>query len=410
MEELFKLALGVVEPWYVKELRFDVESKRLDIELDFRKGSKFSRDEGSEVVWSVHDTIEKTWKHLRFFEHECYLHARVPRIKDDKGITMIMPPWNGKTAGFTLLFEALILQLAKQMPVLHVAKLGNISEYKVWRILDLYIDAARYYEDFSKVKSVGIDETSISKGHKYVSLFVDLAERKTIHVEEGKGSEVIKNFADILPSFNADKLQISDVSCDMSPAFIKGVKENLPNARITFDKFHIIKIINEAVDEIRRIEAKDNPILKNSRYVFLKNEINLTAQERKKKQELMNMENLNLKSMKALQIRENFQQIYQTKTREEFILWFKKWYLWVMQTGLQPMQKAANTIRKHWKGVVAWKESQINNGLLEGLNSVVQAAKRKARGYKPQHFITITYLITAKLNFNLINKHLPTRF
>ncbi len=394
----------------MKGLRFDVGSKRLDIELDFKKGSRFNRDNGSEVLWPVHDTIEKTWKHLSFFEHECYLHARVPRIKDDKGIAMIMPPWNGKVAGFTLLFEALILQLAKQMPVDNVAKLANVSGYKVWKILDLYIDAARYYEDFSEVKTVGIDETSVSKGHNYVSLFVDLAERKTIHVEEGKGSEVIKSFADILPAFSADKSQITDVSCDMSPAFIKGVKENLPNAKITFDKFHIIKIINEAVDEIRRIEAKDNPILKNSRYVFLKNEINLTVQERKKKQELMNMENLNLKSMKALQIRENFQQIYQTKTREEFILWFKKWYLWVMQTGLKPMQKAADTIRRHWKGVLAWKESQINNGLLEGLNSVVQAAKRKARGYKPKHFITIVYLTTAKLNFNLINKHLPTRF
>jgi transposase len=199
------------------------------------------------------------------------------------------------------------------------------------------------------------------------------------------------------------------VSCDMSPAFISGVKKNLPNARITFDKFHVMKIINGAVDQVRREEAKTNPLLKQTRYIFLKNEENLTKKQLKKKQELLDMKDINLKSVTALQMRENFQQIYHAGDEATFVALLESWYLWVSKSGMDPMEDAAKTIKNHWDGIVSWKESQINNGILEGLNSVVQAAKRKARGYGKKHFKTIAYLITGKLDFTKINKnYLPT--
>jgi transposase len=191
----------------------------------------------------------------------------------------------------------------------------------------------------------------------------------------------------------------------MSPAFIKGVADNLPNAQITFDKFHILKIINEAVDEVRREEAKTNPLLAGKRYVFLKNEANLSAKQKLQKQELL-LPELNLKSMRALRMREGFQQIYLVASQFEFEKYLRQWVDWVSKCGLKPMEKAAHMVMRHWDGIVRWKQSQINNGILEGLNSVIQAAKRKARGYKPAHFATITYLLTANLNLNSINHHL----
>jgi transposase len=200
---------------------------------------------------------------------------------------------------------------------------------------------------------------------------------------------------------------ITDVSCDMSPAFIKGITEQLPHAQITFDKFHILKIINEAVDDVRRSEAKKNPILKGCRYVFLKNESNLTAPQKAHKEKLL-LSGFNLKSMRALSIRESFQQIYHAESLETFTMLLKRWYYWATHSQLPPIKKVAKTIKNHWNGVVRWKESQINNGILEGLNSIVQAAKRKARGYKTKHFKTIAYLITGNLNFNRLNSHLPT--
>ncbi len=312
--------------------------------------------------------------------------------------------------GFTLLFEALIMKLVAQMAVNNVADLLKISDDKIWQMLDIYTHGARADEDYSDIKTVGIDETSIARGHQYISLFVDLHKKKTIFVTEGKDSGTVADFAIDLKEHNAAPEQIKEVSCDMSPAFIKGVTEQLPNAKITFDKFHILKIINEAVDKVRRAEAVDNPLIKKTRYIWLKNDSNLTEKERAKKAEL-SMPKLNLKSMRAMHIRENFQAIYLADTVDEFKNLLQKWYLWATKSRLQPIIAAAKTIKNHWDGIIRWKISQINNGILEGLNSVLQAAKRRARGYKAKHFTNIAYLITGKLDFSVVNRHcLPTGF
>jgi transposase len=130
-------------------------------------------------------------------------------------------------------------------------------------------------------------------------------ERKTIHIADGKGHETVKDFTSYLEEHQAEPDQITSESFDMSPAFIKGVQTFLPKADITFDKFHIVKIINEGVDLVRREEAKTNPLLKKTRYIFLKNDENLTQKQREKKQELQ-LSELNLKSMEALRMRETF--------------------------------------------------------------------------------------------------------
>jgi transposase len=410
MEDVFKLALGVESPWFVVSTKFDLENKRLDIMLDFKRGSRFevTCNDGVMRACPVHDTIEKTWRHLNFFQHECYLHARVPRVKTDEGdVVMVMPPWAGKLLGFTLLFEALLLQLCRHMPISQVGRITGVSDFKLWRLLDLYVDAARYSEDCSDVTAIGMDETSIAKGHDYISLFVDMNQRKTLHIAEGKGSDTVKEFAKFVTEHGGTPEQITDVSCDMSPAFIKGVAENLPKAEITFDKFHILKIINEAVDDVRREEAKTNPLLKKTRYIFLKNERNLTEKQREKKQALQ-VADLNLKSMEALRMRETFQQIYNAPTDLQFVELLQEWVDWVRNCGLLSMEKAAQTVASHWDGIVRWKQSQLNNGILEGLNSIIQAAKRKARGYGAKHFATIAFLLTGKLNLYNINPHLPT--
>ncbi len=195
----------------------------------------------------------------------------------------------------------------------------------------------------------------------------------------------------------------------MSPAFIKGIKENLPNAQITFDKFHIIKIINEGVDKVKRAEAKENPILKGTRYLFLKNEQNLSEKQQQKKVEL-ELTDLNLKSFEAMRMHETFQQIYQAKTMIDFEQLLSKWYNWFSQCNLLAMVETSKIIKNHWQGIVQWKLSSINNGILEGLNSIIQATKRKARGYGKKHCKTMAYLLTGKFYLHKINANLPTCF
>lgn len=409
MESIFEKALGVETPWYIEKTKFDAEQKQLDIWIDFKRGSRFELEEGG-VDYPVHDTEEKTWRHLNFFQHECYLHVRVPRVRTDDGRTItVLPPWAGRMLGFTLLFEALLLQLCRHIPIKQVAKMTNVSDNKLWRMLDIYVDAARFDEDCSEIRIVGMDETSVAKGHDYITLFVDMDQRKTLHIAEGKDSETVKDFVDYLGEHNGKPEQIEAVSCDMSPAFIKGVNDNLPNAQITFDKFHILKIINEAVDAVRREEARTNPLLKKTRYIFLKNEANLTDKQRAKKKELT-LADLNLQSMEALRMRETFQQIYHAQTEDAFSRLLQEWLNWVLNCSLKPMRKAAQTVQHHLSGIQNWVRSRINNGILEGLNSVLQAAKRKARGYGKKHFATMAFLLTGKLNLQKVNPFLPTRF
>jgi transposase len=403
---IFTTALGISEPWYVEEVTFDDKSSKLEIYLNFRKGSYFPycNEDGTIETATAYDTVEKRWRHLNFFQHECYLVARTPRVKNKSGkIQTYAPEWSGLSKGFTLLFEAIILQLAKDMPINKIGKMLNVSDKIIWNLLDQYIEKARKFEDYSNVSKIGIDETSQAKGHEYISLFVDLENRRTMFVTVGKGSETVTEFKKDFTAHKGNIDNITDVSCDMSRAFIKGVTDNMPNAKITFDKFHIIKLINKAVDDVRRQEAKDNPILKGTRYVFLKNKNNLTKNQQKLKEQLV-LANINLKSMTALNMRETFQQIYLADTYDDFVTLLQKWYQWVTGSGLDSMIKVAKTIKEHWDGIIAWKKSQINNGVLEGLNSVIQAAKRKARGYKLKHLKTIAYLITSNLNFKKLNQ------
>jgi transposase len=409
MSVLFEKALGLSEPWYIEDVTFNSDENRLDIRVNFRRGSRFPSEEGGDPC-PVYDTEMRTWRHLNFFQHECHLTVRVPRVRTAAGgLRLVPPPFVGVMHGFTLLFEAFLVELCRHMPVHTVAQMVGVSSGKLWRMLDIYVDNARDEEDYQDLKEVGMDETSVAKGHDYITLFVDMQKRRTLHVAEGKGSETVKDFSEYLGTHNGNPEAIEQVSCDMSPAFIKGVKESLPKALITFDKFHVVKIINEAVDAIRREEAKSNPLLKKTRYIFLKNDANLTKKQREKKEELQ-LCDLNLKSMEALRMRETFQQIYVAETEDAFTDLLQKWIDWVHGSDLDPMKEAAQTVKKHREGILNWVKSRLNNGILEGLNSVIQAAKRKARGYGKKHFATIALLLTGKLNFTNVNPNLPTRF
>ena len=406
-EELFAKALLVERPWFIERINLDLPQSQLDIYIDFERGSTFSYQDVELAVdgqFKAYDTCEKTWRHLNFFQYKCYLHAYIPRVDIGNGkVRQVQAPWEGHANGFTLLFEALVLQLVKLLPVHQVATLLGTYDLKLWNIMHAYTDKCRELEDFSTVERIGVDETAARRGHDYVSLFVDLDQKKTIFATEGKGSETVEAFARDLQEHKGQPEQIKEVSCDMSPAFIKGVTENLPEAYIVFDHFHVIKVINEAVDQVRRDEARTNPLLKCTRYLFLKNRVNHTAKQ-KEIFDTLSLSRTNLKTMKAYHLKEVFQQIYHTSNPEEFLKLLNKWYFWATHSRLEPMKQAAYTIKRHWYGIINWAFFKIDNGILEGFNSIFQAAKAKARGYKSTTTIkTVIYILTGKLDFAKIN-------
>ena len=186
----------------------------------------------------------------------------------------------------------------------------------------------------------------------------------------------------------------------MSPAFIPGVEAQFPQARLTFDKLHVLKLLNTAVDNVRRQEQRERPELKHTRYLWLKNPERLSAQQRSIL-ETLRPKSLNLKTVKAYQIRLAFQELWEQPPAlaERFL---KKWYFWATHSRLEPIKQCAKTIKNHWQGILNWFESLVNNGILEGINSMIQAAKARARGYRSlKYFITMIYLISGKRDFRL---------
>ena len=234
--ELFQQALHINSPWLIKSIDFNAGKKRLDIYIDFKRGSTFADpdpEDDNVKMYKAYDTVQKAWQHLNFFEYECHLHARVPRIKRDDGKVRLIPtPWEGKVSGFTLLFEALLIQLCKAMPVHNVSELTGVSDHKIWRVLDSYIDLVKKDEKYSDISVIGMDETSIAKGHKYITLFVDLVERKTLHISSGKDNKTVVDFVEILEAKSGDRKAIKQVSCDSHQRLLKVLKRTCQKQRL----------------------------------------------------------------------------------------------------------------------------------------------------------------------------------
>jgi transposase len=272
-----------------------------------------------------------------------------------------------------------------------------------------------------------------------------LEEHRVMFATPGKDADTVRAFAeDLAAHAGSPKTQVEQVCCDMSPAFIKGIGLHLceqPEEKLTqeetgvlsdvepacaaatvapalggdsrvealgapvelhrpqivFDRFHVVAKANEAVDEVRRVESKTRPELKRSRYVWLKNESNLTLKQREKLTWLTRP-SMQLQTTRAARWRDDFNGFYEQPTRDEAEMYLRRWCYGAKRSRLEPVKEFVRMVEAHWEGVIAWQDSRLSNGLLEATNSLVQAAKRKARGYRSKaKMITIIYLIAGKL-------------
>src|SRR5574337_14641 len=379
--DLFQLALGLSSPWTVTHSAFDAVDGRLDLYVDFARGSRFACAQCGREGCAVHDTKDETWRHLDFFQHRTLLHARTPRVTCPQcGVRKVATPWARAGSGFTLLFEAFMLTFAKAMPIANAARLLGEHDTRLWRIVEHYVWRAVEKLDLSDVRRIAADETSARRGHDYISLFVDMARRKVVYVAEGKDAATVKEFADFIEAHGGKRAAVTDASIDMGAAFEAGIKENFPNAEITFDKFHVIKLANEAVDQVRREEAKNDFQIKGRRYIFLKNVDRLTREE---KEALSRLEAQNLDTIQAMQIRMNLQQLF-TMSAKSARRFLDRWNVWVQVCDLAPMKKLAKTVMAKSEGILRSIATGLSNGLLEAINGNVQAEKAQGQGLPNQ--------------------------
>ena len=395
---LFSIGLNLSSPWKVVKSEFrkleGSNVRELHIWIDFERGSKFMSSKGTEL--SPHDTVDKTWRHLNFFEHPCFLHARVPRLKTDaSSIEMVQVPWARLNSGFTMLFEAFTMALIEEeTPVNSVAK--TVKEYpnRIWTVFRHWVGRGKRNLNLSGVRRVGVDETSRRKGHLYITQFVDLDTRQTIHVCPGKDAETFKSFSQWLIEHGGDPSLIEVVAMDMSTAFTSGCLTNFPQAHIVYDKFHMIQETNKRLDEVRKSEANEKKLLKGHRYTFLYLRKNLPE---KKLQELDTLLLTYPLLGKAYGLKEGLVDILNAATSKAEGAWddFLKWMKMAEQSALEPFKKLVATFKAHLFGIKTFfEQGTVTNGVLESLNSKVQLAKRRARGYaNVDNFIDMVYYI-----------------
>jgi transposase len=407
--QLFEAALGLGKPWYVTTIDFDQKQRTLTIGIDFEAGARFAAP-GLSGRHPVHDTQIKRYRHLNFFQHECLLDVRVPRVKLPDGRVVVAElDWAGKLSGFTLLFEALLFLMCREMPFAAVARIVNVSPYRVQALCQKYVELAEAQADLSDLSAVAIDETSYRRGHCYVTLAADAAaepeRRRVVFVTEGREAAAIEKLAQHLRERGAFPEQIVEASIDMSPAYIAGVSAHLPNARITFDKFHVIAHASSAIDQTRRAEQKTDPSLKGMRWLLLKDTAKLNNEQLAALHDLLaNVETK--RTARAWQQREQLRRILDCRQPNVMRRALQGWCTNVMRSRVEPMKQVVRMIRNHFEGVVAWARSRQTNGFLEALNGLFQAAKRRARGYVRFETIrTVIFLIAGKLDYSNVNPH-----
>ncbi|MBX3668777.1 MAG: ISL3 family transposase [Rhodocyclaceae bacterium] len=395
---LFEVALGISQPWFVQSIGFDQTKRVLTIGVDFVAGSRFAHPD-AQGEHPVHDTRQQRYRHLNFFEHECYLEVRVPRVRlPDGAVRQVEPDWAGKLSGFTLLFEALVVALCREMTFEAVARVTGLSWHRVSAICGRYVDLARAEADLSETTTLAVDETSYQRGHKYLTIAADAQAHKVIFVTPGRDSDTIAQLAEHLQEHGGAPERIRSVSMDMSGAYIKGVTEQLPSARITFDKFHVIAHASSAVDRMRRIEQKHDPCLKGMRWTLLKDRSRLNEQQRDDLDTFIRRAP-SRRTARAWLYREQLREILDRKQINVATALLKKWCSNVMRSKVEPMKDVAKMVLSHFDGIVAWAQTRQTNGFLEAINGLFQAAKRKALGYtRFTTMRTVLFLIAGKLD------------
>jgi transposase len=418
IESLFTSALGLPAPWRVEKVNLDTARRRIDFDLTC-DAKRLACPVCGLTDQGIHDRQGRQWRHLDFFQYEAWLHADVPRVACSGcgKTTQVEVPWAREGSGFTALFEALALSLCRELPVRQAAALLRCTDKQLWRRIERYVDAARKLDDMSAVRVIGIDETSLRKGQNYITVVHDLEKKRLLFACEGKDHQTVVNFAQDLQAHGGKPEQIAHVCQDMSAAYAKGVAQALPQAQISYDRFHVVAMANEAMDEVRREETRTQPqsiktalgdndrkLLKSLAWGMRRNP---DGWSKKQINAMHWLQHSTLKSARAWRLKMALRTVYanavkhndEAKAQSEL----KAWLSWATRCRLEPFKKLAVTLKQRIDAVVRGMLDNRSNAYVEAMNGLLQQAKRAARGFRTAtNFIAIAYLRMSKL------KHLPS--
>jgi transposase len=417
VEALFTSALGLQPPWVVEDVKLDTAKRRIDFEIACQ-GAALACAACGAGAQPVHDRLRRSWRHLDFFQFEAWLHCEVPRVACGScGKTTQVPvPWARPGSGFTAAFEALALALCRELPVRQAAALLRCKDKQLWRRIEFYVAQARALEDFSGVEIIGLDETSLRRGQDYITVVHDLGAKRLLFATEGRDHQTVLAFAADLKAHGGVPEDVRHVCMDMSAAYAKGVALALPAAQISYDRFHVVSMAIEAMDQVRRAEIVDDSARVRSA---------LGAEDRKTLTQLMWgmrrnpagwsraqlhamhwLQRSTLKSARAWRLKMALREVYARarahNSAAQAATDLRAWLSWARRCRLEPFKKLAATLRQRFDAVVRGMTDHRSNAFVEAMNGLLQQAKRAARGFRiSANFIAIAYLRMSKL------KHLP---
>ena len=379
----YRALLGLNEFWIVTDVQLDVSGKRVTIRLEFVGNHVECSDCSASCTMKDH-APERSWRHLDTMQFETVIVARVPRSQCEKcGVKTIAVPWADRHSRFTLLFEAVAIEvLLAASSIKAAASLLRLGWGSAHAIMERAVDRGLVARYLDGLRYVGIDEKSFGRGQDYVSVMTDSQASRVIEVVAGRTEESANELWKSLTEGQREALEA--VSIDMWQAFENSVVKHAPGADIVYDKFHIAKHLNESVDKVRRAEHKQlktqgDDRLTGTRQLWLFHPENLVES---RQDELEALRKQQLKTARAWGIKDYFRWFWHYPNADAAREFFKDWYAWAIRSQLSPVKKVAKMLKKRLGNILTWFSHPISNASAEGFNSRIQSLKSNARGFR----------------------------
>ena len=345
----------------------------------------------------------RLWRHLPLGGVVIWLRYKIRRVECPvHRVVTEKVPWAVHDDRFTREMTEMIAYLTQRMDKTAVCTLMGINWRTVNAVVIRVVKERLDPKRFDGLYKIGLDEISYRRHHKYLTVVIDHAMRRVVWAADGKSGETLDLFFDKLGPDRGK--MVTDVTMDMSQAYIETVRKRIPGAQIVFDRFHVQKLAGNAVDEVRRREyglcenEEDARFIKHSRWALLKNPWNLTRKEGAKLREVAWM---NKRIFRAYLLRETLAEALEQTTLGRARKRLDEWIGWASRSSLAPFVKVARTIRKYKDGILAYIETHLTNGLVEGLNNRIRLITRRAYGFHShESLISMVYLCCGGIKLN----------
>jgi transposase len=318
-------------------------------------------------------------------------------------------PWAEQRARITYRVEYLVLTYSQLMTQRAAAELLGMPTSTFSDVLHRTISRIRDGHRIRGLKSIGIDEVSYCKGHKYITVVYDLDRSRVLWVGKGKARKTIDRFFNEALS-DYQKKQITWACCDMSETFINAIKKHCPNAQLVLDRFHIVKALNEAMDEVRKEQwrkaSKDErQALKGLRWLLFKHVSKRSPEDQALIEQLKRG---NHRIHRACVLKDEFNLFWDFSDKDQAKGFLKRWGTTALKSRLEPIRKFVHTIRKHSEDIITFVESRLTNAAAEGMNRIIGIVRNRASGFRSvEAFINLIYLVLGDVD---IPAHIPSKF